>query len=251
MSQKYNIVLSGGGARAYAHIGVFKAFEEKNIEFNAISATSAGAVIGAFLCDGFSIDEIIEILSKSTSLVNFNYSIKNGLLSNNKLATLLKKNLRSTYFEKLKYPFFVSATNLNNGKQEVFNSGNIIDAVIASSSIPILYKPVVINEIPYADGGISSNLPVEPFYQSNLKTIGVHVNPMTKFDSDKNIGAQFERLIHLCIIENTIKNSQKVDLLIEPPQLDQFGLFDLKKMNEIIQIGYDHAMICLDQSSML
>ncbi len=245
-----NLILSGGGARAYAHIGVIKALHERNITFDAISATSAGSVVGAFLCDGFSLEEIIDLFSRKLSLINFNYSLKNGFLSHANLAVVLQKNLRSTHFETLKYPLFISATNLNDGAQRIFNSGNIIDAVIASASIPILYKPVIIDDIPYVDGGISSNLPVEPFYNSDLKTIGVHVNPIDKFDLSQKMKFQMERLLHLCILDNMAKNAKKVDLFIEPPQLKQFSLFDLKNMNNIIRVGYDYAVDQLNGSSL-
>jgi NTE family protein len=241
MSNNYNLVLSGGGARAYAHLGAIKALKEIDVTFNSISATSAGSVIGAFLCDGFSIEEIVEILEKNKSLVNFNYSIKGGLLSNDKLTTLLKNNLRSKNFETLKIPLFISATNLNNGNQQIFENGNIIDAILASSSIPLLYQPIIINEVPYGDGGICSNLPVEPFYNSNLKVIAIHVNPMSEFDEHKNVIFQFERFIHLCIKENTLRNIQKIDILIEPNKLSEFGLFDFKRMDDIMEIGYNYT----------
>ncbi len=241
MVNNYNLVLSGGGARAYAHLGVIKALKESGISFNSISATSAGSVIGAFLCDGFSLEDIVEILEKNKSLVNFNYSIKGGFLSNDKLSNLLKNNLRSRNFETLKMPLFISATNLNNGDQQIFESGNIIEAILASSSIPLLYQPIIIKEVPYCDGGICSNLPVEPFYNSDLKVIAIHVNPMSEFDGNRNLIFQFERFIHLCIKENTLRNIEKIDFLIEPKRLSEFGLFDFKRMDEIIEIGYNYT----------
>ncbi|MDP3558439.1 MAG: patatin-like phospholipase family protein [Bacteroidota bacterium] len=247
MSTTYNLILSGGGARAYAQLGAIKALNENNFIFNAISGTSAGAVVGAFYCDGFSVEEIIELVSKNNSFLNFNYSLNKGFLSNEKLDKFLKKNLRSTEFEALKHPLFVSATNLNDGTQRIFNSGKIIDTLLAATSIPILYKPIWIDGIPYGDGAISSNLPVEPFYNSEFKSIGIHVNPIAKFDSDDNIGKQLERLFHLCVKETTFKNTNKVSLFIEPPELSQYGIFDFKKINEIIDIGYNYTLKLLQQ----
>jgi NTE family protein len=241
MSIDSNLVLSGGGARAYAHLGAIKALHEKNINFNAISATSAGSIVAAFLCDGFSIEEIIRLASENTSLINFNFSLKQGLLSSDKLERFLKTNLRSVNIENLQKSLFISATNLNDGKQRIFNSGSIIDAVLASASIPLLFKPLVIDGNPYADGAISSNLPIEPFIDSQLKTIAIHVNPIDTFDINNNISQQIERLFHLCVKEKTESNSKKIDLFLEPPLLTSYGLFDLKKFKELIEIGYNYT----------
>lgn len=241
MSRNYNLVLSGGGARAYAHLGAIKALHEKNIRFNAISATSAGSIVAAFLCDGFSIEEIISLASENTSLINFNFSLKQGLLSSDKLERFLKTNLSSVNIENLQKPLFISATNLNDGKQRIFHSGSIIDAVLASASIPLLFKPLIIDGNPYADGAISSNLPIEPFIDSQLKTIAIHVNPIDTFAVNNNISQQIERLFHLCVKEKTESNSKKIDLFLEPPLLTSYGLFDLKKHKELIEIGYNYT----------
>src|ERR1700741_305047 len=172
------LVLSGGGARGFAHIGVVKALQEKNISFDMISGTSAGSMIGVFLADGFSPDEIIEIFKEYELLGILNFlSWKPGLLSFDKLKKLLQNNLRNRTFEKLRMPFFVAATDYRNGEQKVFDSGDLIEPILAASSIPMLFNPVYINKIPYVDGGISSNLPIEPLEVKVERLIGVHVNP--------------------------------------------------------------------------
>ena len=71
--------------------------------------------------------------------------------------------MRHTKFEELAIPFYITATNFIDGKQMIFHQGDMIDVIIAASSIPVLFPPVFINNIPYVDGGLSNNLPVEPF----------------------------------------------------------------------------------------
>jgi NTE family protein len=234
----YNMVLSGGGARGFAHLGVLKALQEKECSFAAISAASSGAFIGALLCDGYSTGEI-ESICKTNQLTQLNFHFTRGLLSMESVSKILSKHLRSKTFESLEYPLFVAVTDLNDGKQVIIKEGNIIDAVIASASIPILFPTAFINGIPYADGGISGNLPVEPFACSSLKTIGIHVNQFGIYNAADGIIAQLERVIHLGIKSTVIREMEQVDLLIEPEGLASYGLFDTKKITEIIHIGYE------------
>ncbi|MEO6303089.1 MAG: patatin-like phospholipase family protein, partial [Bacteroidia bacterium] len=129
---KVNLVLSGGGARGFAHIGVVKALQEKDITFSAISGTSSGAIIAAFLCDGYSPDEVAKICHESIPLTRFNFHFTQGFLSIDSLKKLFAKYLRSKTFEDLKYPLYLSVTDLDDGNQIIINKGNLIDALIAS-----------------------------------------------------------------------------------------------------------------------
>ncbi len=246
----YNLVLSGGGARGFAHLGVIKALEEKGVSFAAISGASSGAFIGALLCDGYSIDEIKEICKDANRLTRINFHFTQGLLSMESLTNILLKHLRSKTFDELKYPLYVAVTDLNDGKQVIIKEGKIIDAIIASASIPILFPTAFINGIPYADGGISGNLPVEPFLHSSLKTIGIHVNQFGTYNSSDTIITQIERIIHLGIKSTVLREMQQVDLLIEPDELKTYGLFDTKKINEIIQTGYEYTKEKIQQLSL-
>ncbi len=236
-----NLVLSGGGARGFAHLGVVKAMQEKEVTFSAVSATSSGAIVGAFLCDGYTPDEIADICSTAIPLTHFNFHLSPGILSIDSLHKLFAKYLRSRTFSGLKYPLHVSVTNLNDGSQVIISEGDICEAVIASASIPIIFPPVFIGGVPYADGGLSGNLPAEPFIGSTLKTVGVHVNKPAPYDVNVSMVRQLERMIHLGIRENVLREMKHVDLLIEPDGLSGYGLFDTKKIHDIIQAGYDYT----------
>src|ERR1043165_9607884 len=114
---KAGFALAGGGARGAAHIGVLKALLELNIVPATVSGTSAGTIVGAFLCDGFSPEEIAEIMGSfefknRISFMNF----RRGIFSIEPVEKLLKNNLRSTNIELLRLPFYVTAANLDNGK---------------------------------------------------------------------------------------------------------------------------------------
>lgn len=251
MNSSCNLVLSGGGMRGYAHVGAVKALMENGISFKAISGASAGALIGAFLCDGFHPEEIEEIILKNEPQFSFNYkAFWDSLLSFNSFAEVLKKNLRSKTLEALPLPLYVSVTNLNTGFQEVLVEGNIIDALTASSAIPVLLPPVYIQSIPYADGGMSNNLPVEPFLQAKEKLIGIHVNPLTDFDRSAGMIHATDRAMHLMMRSNVMRSMKSCDLFIEPPALKNYHLFESKKTKELIACGYLHVKNELDVSTL-
>jgi NTE family protein len=149
--------------------------------------------------------------------------------------------LRTKNIEDLKMPFFVTATNLLSGDRTVFNSGAITERVVASCSIPILLPPVYINNVPYIDGGVTSNLPVEPFVpKDKIKIIGVNVNPISPYSSETGIIDTVDRTIQLCLKENVMRNASNCDVFIEPKGIDSYQLMDNHKIKEIIQLGYNH-----------
>lgn len=244
-----NLVLSGGGTRGYAHIGVIKALLERGVEINAISGASCGAIIAAFICDGFHPDEIAEILLKHEPEIGLNYThFWENILSFDAYVEVLKANLRSTTFETLQTPLHVCVTDLNNGRQVLLREGALLEALVATAAIPVLLPACYINGIPYADGGLSSNLPVEPFINDAHKIIGVHANPITAFDAGAGMIHQLDRSMHLLMRSRVLSNMNQCHLFIEPPALKGHHLFESKKTEELIRIGYDHVMQLTDLS---
>ena len=103
---------------------------------------------------------------------------REGLLQIGGVIKILKNNLHAKTFEELKIPLYVTATDLNNGKVVYFSKGDLLDPVIASASIPVLFQPVMINNICYVDGGVLDNLPVKPIEKKCRILIGSFVNPV-------------------------------------------------------------------------
>lgn len=235
------IALSGGGARGISHLGVLKALEENGISADIISGTSAGAIVGGFYCAGYSPDAILNILIKTKMLAIFKPAFSwNGLLSMDKLNTILKDNLPTT-FEELNKPLFIAATNLEAGKTDYFNTGDLHPAILASSCLPVLFNPIEINSVKYIDGGILNNLPVEALLKKVSKIVAIGCNPIiekNQFNSFKDV---MERSSLLAINENTAQSKQLADLFIEPPALSNFSGFDLPKAKEIFETGYNYT----------
>src|SRR6056297_1629887 len=190
-NQKYDIgiALSGGGVRGFAHLGVLKALNEKGIYPVIIAETSAGALAGIFYADGYSPEESFEIFYHNSLFHFAQLSIPNkGLLSMEKVSKILKKTIRAKTFEELEIPLYVAAANLNDGEIEYYHQGSIIDKVIASASIPVLFKPEIIDGNTFVDGGVFDNLLLEPVKDQYKKLSGAHVTPTGK---EKNLDSIF------------------------------------------------------------
>ena len=238
MKKKY-FVLSGGGCRGFAHLGAVKALQESGIYPAEISGTSSGAIAGAFLANGFSPDEIKDIFIKKLNLsILARSQFKIGLISMKNIRILLQNNLRYKKFEDLPIPFYATATSFADGSQHIFNHGNIIDAIIASSSIPVVFPPVIIRGMPYVDGGLSNILPIEPFSDNKKDVVCIYVNPINSFSPGAGVFDIMDRAIHLSFREKVNRSADGCFLFIEPKELDGYGLFDIQKIQEIFDIGY-------------
>jgi len=238
------IVLSGGGARGFAHVGVLKALHEMGIKPGIISGTSSGAVMGAYYSAGFNFDDIIEKV-KNTELFSFKaFSLfKQGLFNTISVRKYFEKHLLNFSFEQLNVPLVVAATDFQTGKSCYFSKGSLIPALLASSAIPVLYQPVVIDEMTLVDGGLSNNFPLEPISSSCDIIIGVHVNPLHNVDVNHlGISSVIDRSLHLAIANSANRKRQQCSVFIEPPQLVNYGMFDMDHAEEIAAIGYNYTM---------
>src|SRR5438105_4700045 len=149
-----NIILSGGGARGIAHLGVIKALLENDFRINAISGVSSGAIAGAFIAKGLTPEEVLEV-----AVENSNFNIRRppfrlGFFNKNIMEQVLHKYFPSDSFSDLKIPLYISATNINTSTTDYFSSGELIKPLIASSALPVLFSPVEINGFQYLDGGM-------------------------------------------------------------------------------------------------
>lgn len=239
---KIGLVLSGGGARGFAHLGVIKALHEKEIYPEIISGVSAGAIVGALYADGYGPEEILDFFTERRLLRYLEFGFPNkGLVRITGIARVLKERLKADTFEDLKIPLIVGATDLNNGKVKYFSSGSIKDAVLASSTIPGLVKPLVIDGITYVDGGVLDNFPVKPIWRITKKTIGVHLNPDEHKEDFPNLITILETAFHLAVAKNVKYKSKRVDLFLEPSGLSSFHITDVNKARKIFDMGYSYA----------
>ncbi len=240
---KVGLALSGGGAKGLAHIGVLKVLEENNIPIHKVAGTSMGSIVGVLYCAGFKADEIINMLNKEKVWNWFKLSIFNGgLVSHSGVKQTLEKFIGHNDFSKLKTPLFVTASNLNAGKLKVVSEGDkLLDWILASSSVPVAFSPTVIDGVTYADGGIFMNLPAEPLMLDCDTVIGSNVVPDGKVYDISSTRSIAERVFNLSIVQNLRNSKRYCDYFIEPRELRKYSMWDFKKMNEIIEMGYKAA----------
>lgn len=241
--QKRPFVLSGGGARGFAHVGVAQALREAGIEPDAIAATSAGALVGAFLAGGMPPLELRDLFIsqiKLTRMLRWN-SLKTGLFSLEQTGVFLEKYLPVRDFESLEIPFRVTATNFETGRQQVFGQGSMIRPVLAACSIPAVFSPIIVDGAPYVDGGMCDNLPTALFAERRRDVVAVHVNPVPSIAECNSLGRVIDRSWHLSTRAQIEEAARGCGLFIEPPGLTAFGMFDAQKLKEIYAVGYDWA----------
>jgi NTE family protein len=237
---KTGLVLSGGGARGFAHLGVIQALNEAGIFPDVISGTSAGAIAGVLYADGYSPKEILKITNSNSRLHYIRPTVpKVGLLQISGVVRILRDNLRAKTFEELKIPLFVTATDLNNGRVDYFSSGALLNAIIASASIPVLFKPVVIDNKHYVDGGVLDNLPIKPIENKCSFIIGSFVNPTGYEENMTNLIYIAERTFLLSMSKEVTEKSKKFNLFIAPLELRNYKILDPEKAEELFLVGYN------------
>ncbi len=242
LNKKMNIgiALSGGGARGIAHIGVLAALEKYGIEPNIISGTSMGALVGVFYAAGFKPEEIRDFIKEKKMYRSIQWAFpSNGLLDLKKVEVAMRNLIGVDDFKSLKKSFHCAVTNLNTGLCEYVSSGELFDYVLASASIPIVFDAKVINGKTYVDGGLLSNLPVEPLVDKADLIIGAHVNHNGDEEEIKGIRNIAERCFRLAIGQNVRESFELCDFVIDPPEVRQYRTFDFEKVDEIYQIGFD------------
>ncbi len=244
---KTGLVLSGGGTRGFAHLGVIKALEEKNMKPDIITGVSAGAIAGALYADGKSPEEIVDALSSRKVMNYLNLAFpKTGFIKMTGFEKTLDKLFKAKKFEDLKIPIKVYAVNMNTGVYTCFDEGPLAPAMTATSSIPILFPPVEINGNCYSDGGIMNNFPVEPLVGKCKIIIGVNVNPIKEDYKLDNLKKIVERTLHLSIRSHTQERKKYCDLFIEPEGIEIYGMMNIASAQDTFRMGYEATIKALE-----
>ncbi len=278
---KIALVLSGGGARGGAHVGVLKILEENNIPIDMIVGTSMGSFVGGMYVAGMTPNEIEKMLTttdwKKYITTDFNrqdipkrkknldylYQGRLGLGVNakgnlvlptgvlNRQPMLLKfmqltQNVEDiTDFDKLSIPYRAIATNIENGDAVILKSGSLSKSIYASSSIPGGFQPIKIDGINLVDGGVSDNFPIEVAKNMGADII-IAVDVSENFSKDLDVNSYFVvmgQLINILMRKNANESIKKLHKsdILLTPDLEGYGGLDADKYKEIIQKGVDIA----------
>lgn len=180
MKKKVALVLSGGGARGIAHIGVIEELEKRGYEINSIAGTSMGALVGGMYAAG-KLEEYREWMCsldkmKVFSLVDFTFSA-DGIVKGDKVLNAIKDFVPDTNIEDLKIAYSATAADIENHKEIVYRTGSLYEAIRASIAIPMVITPVIKENAIIVDGGVVNNLPISNVKRNNGDLlVAVYVN---------------------------------------------------------------------------
>lgn len=276
-AQKVGLVLSGGGARGMAHVGVIKALEENNIPIDYIAGTSSGAIIGSLYAQGYSAHELDSIVNSedfynwatgtlsedytyyfrkkedNASWITLRFSLDSVITTS--LPTNLVSSVQADYtlmenmapviakakfnFDSLFVPFRCVAADIEHKQTVVFRKGDLAQAVRASSAYPFYFKPVIFDGKILYDGGMYNNFPADIMLNDFQPDIiiGVNAGGSSTPTTEGNIVSQ---------IRTMLTTPTNFSVLCENGILinvntDRFGLFDFNNIEEIVKSGYEAA----------
>lgn len=286
-AQKVGVVLSGGGARGLAHIGLLKALEENNIPIDYICGTSIGAIIGSLYAIGYTPEQMYEFLGsedflrwskgeisikeqyyyktkqEDAKLVSTSLKYEDGAM-NVVLPTNLINPIQMDYrfmemyarasakadnnFDNLLVPFFCVSTDVYANKPVIFTSGDLSQAVRTSMTFPGYFKPLVIDSVMLFDGGMQDNFPVEIMKE--------------RYNPDVIIGCTVSENPEKPTVEDPImvvmnvfmkKTNYKVpeNGVLIAPKVTKYGIMDFDKIGEINKLGYDATYAKMDSIKLL
>lgn len=268
---KVGLVLSGGGAKGFAHIGVLKVLEEAGVKVDYIGGTSMGAVVGGLYAIGYNATQIDSIFQSTNfdKLINdfiprssknfyekrndelyalvlpfnkFSIGIPEALskgMYNFNLLSRITRNVRHIRdFNQLPTPFLCIGSDIETGKQIVLNKGNLAHALIASSAFPSLFSPVEIDGKLIVDGGVTNNYPIDEVRKLGADIIiGVDVQDDLRDRTTLNDATKIlVQITNLHSIEKMKDNVLKTDIYIKP-DITNYGVISFDKGKEIIQKG--------------
>jgi len=183
--KKVGLVLGSGSAKGLTHIGVIKFLEEMDIKVDYIAGSSIGALIGgAYAAGGIKEIENLALQTDLTSTIKYLLPTisKSGLVSGTKVKEFIQEIVGDCSIENLDIPFIATATNIITGQEVDFDKGNLVEAIRASISIPIIFQPVIHENQILVDGGLSNPLPINIVRKMGADFI-IAVNVIPSFDN--------------------------------------------------------------------
>ncbi|WP_348823916.1 patatin-like phospholipase family protein [Flavobacterium aestuarii] len=282
---KIGLVLSGGGAKGFAHIGVLNVLEDAGIKIDYIGGTSMGAVIGGLYAMGYNakqIDSIIDTTNFSNVINDFiprsskNFyekrndelyalilpfnkfsigtpeALSKGMYNFNLLSRLTFPVRHIRDFNELPIPFVCVGTNIALGEQVVFNKGILAQAITGSSSLPSIFAPIVIDNNLIIDGGVINNYPIDEVRNMGADIIiGVDVQSgLLSKDELRSASKVFFQITNLQMIERMKKNANLTEIYIKP-DVKNYGVVSFEKAAEIIKKGEDAAFSIYEKIDLL
>lgn len=229
--KRIGVALGSGGAKGMAHLGALQALEEAGITFDIYAGTSAGSIVGAMRARGYTCEDIEQLLAR----LDYRSSLFSVLTSGTSrpVLDLLNSVLGECDFSELKKPFAAVATDALTGEEVVLREGNIAEAVLASCSIPPLFRGVNRNGQTLIDGAFTNAIPGDRARELGADfVIGIALSPAEKYRINEFMTLGGERKL-ICQT-----GFDGCDILLEP-DLAQYSAADMLSGARMYEIGYD------------
>ena len=280
-SQRVGLVLSGGGAKGIAHIGLIQALEDNGIPIDYITGTSMGAVVGSLYAMGYSTEEMIELIKSDEfrlwqtgkiddSMINYYkvqdptpsiFSVKTSFKDSIKVQSILPQSIVNPLpmnfaflklyshatirskgdFDKLFVPFRSVASDVYNKRAIICRNGNLGDAVRASMSFPFVFKPIKMNGVLVYDGGIYNNYPVDVMKEDFCPDFIIGSN-VSAGNPEKPDENDLMTQIENMVMQKTNYEIDSVSGISIRFELTGVSLLDMYKASEIYDIGYKKGL---------
>lgn len=236
------LALGGGAVLGAAHIGVLKALDEYDIKFTHVTGTSIGAFVAAYVAFGKGWEEIREFASEMKWIDVTGISLsKYALLSNEKLGDLIEEHIGEKDIEDADIPLAMVATDIKNGEKVVLKKGSVAKAVMASTCIPGIFKPVEIDDRLLVDGGVVENVPIKTLKDlGGKKVIGVDLNAQHSYGDPENILDVILNSFHYTMQAAARLQREEADLIIAP-DLSEFNRSNMDQVEDLMEKGYKDA----------
>ena len=273
-SLKIGLVLSGGGAKGVAHIGILKAIEEAGLRIDYLTGTSMGSLVGGLYAIGYSSDQLVELVNTNNFVELFSESprrryisnyeksfdsrtiatfpisergidLPTGIITGQNIYTFLSRLTWKAHstddFDDFPIPYAAVATDIETGEAAVFRSGYLPDAIRASISIPSAMVPHEIDGNLYVDGGLARNLPVQDAIRMGANyIIAVDVStPLVTQDSLRSLTEIMSQAVMYRITERSESQKKLADLVININELNQYDITDFDLVGEFLEIGME------------
>ncbi len=282
---KVGLVLSGGGAKGLAHIGVLKVIDSLGIQVDYVAGTSMGAIIGALYASGYSgkeLDSVFKMVDFNTLISddlpraskafyeknnseryavtlpfdNFKIKLPSAISRGQNVYGLISKLTLDVCdikdFSKLPIPFFCIATDVETGKQVVLDKGNLAQSVMASGALPSLFQPVIINNQMLIDGGVVNNYPIDELRAKGVDVI-IGVDVQDGLATRKELTSATDVLLQVNnyrTVNDMKKKVKKTDIYIKP-DIKDYSVVSFNEGAKIIKTGIEAAISNVDSLKLL
>lgn len=243
------LVLGGGAARGFSHIGLIQAFEDNGIPIDYLVGTSMGSIVSGLYAAGYSVENMKTIVNnlELASLIDILIPPKGGFINTTRLEQYLNVLLHQQSFAELKTPFYSVITRLDTGEELALNHGKVSQAIQASMSIPVLFPAVSIDNVHYVDGGMKNAVPVN--VASNLGAdviIGVDVKKELEEINYDSVLNNLQLAMWFMIDGYVELNTSSADVIIVP-DVKYDSYMDYQKADLFIEAGYSAGIEYMEE----